>query len=80
MAGGRFELLQWQPSGIDQQVQQINQNTRSQLRDLLHTMSPERFEALITDLLLRSNYTNWSQADWFHARWLVAPSREKERL
>lgn len=53
---GRFELVQWQPSGIDQQVQQINQNTRSQLRDLLHTMSPERFEALITELLIQMGF------------------------
>jgi len=53
---GRFELVQWQPSGIDQQVQQINENTRSQLRELLHTMSPERFEALITELLIQMGF------------------------
>jgi restriction system protein len=53
---GRFELVQWQPSGIDQQVQQINENTRSQLRERLHTMSPERFEALITELLIQMGF------------------------
>ena len=53
---GRFELVQWQPSGIDQQVQQINENTRSQLCERLHTMSPERFEALITELLIQMGF------------------------
>jgi len=53
---GIFELVQWQPSGIDQQVQQINQSTRTQLRDLLQSMPPERFEALITELLIQMGF------------------------
>lgn len=53
---GIFELVQWQPSGIDQQVQQINQSARTQLRDLLQSMPPERFEALITELLIQMGF------------------------
>ena len=53
---GIFALVGRQPSGIDAQVQRINQETRAQLRELLHTMPPDRFEALIMDLLLQMGF------------------------
>lgn len=53
---GVFGLVQWQPSGIDAQVQAINARTRSQLHELLHTMPAERFEALVMELLLQMGF------------------------
>lgn len=53
---GVFGLVQWQPSGIDAQVQAINEKTRSQLHEFLHTMPAERFEALVMELLLQMGF------------------------
>ena len=53
---GLFDLAERQPSGIDRRIQQINQATRGQLRELLHTMPPDRFEALIGELLIQMGF------------------------
>lgn len=53
---GLFGLAQWQPKGIEAQAQAINQATRAQLAQLLQTMPPERFEALIAELLIRMGF------------------------
>ena len=53
---GIFALARQQPSGIDAQILRINQETRDKLRDLLHTMPPDRFEALVMELLLRMGF------------------------
>ncbi len=53
---GMFGLARWQPSGIDAQVQKINQQTRTELRKLLRDMPPERFEALIGELLIQMGF------------------------
>ena len=53
---GTFGLVAWQPTGIDRQVQQINTETRIELRRLLHSMPPERFEVLISELLIQMGF------------------------
>jgi restriction system protein len=53
---GRFGLVQWQPKGIDAHVEEINAGTRSQLAQLLEAMDPERFEALIRELLIQMGF------------------------
>ena len=53
---GLFDLAERQPSGIDRRIQEINQATRDQLRELLHTMPPDRFEALIGELLIQMGF------------------------
>jgi len=53
---GRFGLAEWQPKGIDAHVQEINQGTRAELMQLLQTIPPERFEALIRDLLVEMGF------------------------
>ncbi len=53
---GLFDLAERQPSGIDSRIQEINQATHSQLRDLLHTMPPDRFEALIGELFIQMGF------------------------
>ena len=53
---GCFGLTQWQPKGIDAHVQEINQGTRAELTNLLLTIPPERFEALIRDLLIEMGF------------------------
>ncbi len=53
---GTFGLANWQPSGIDAQVKKINQATRHELRERLSTMPPERFEALIGELLIQMGF------------------------
>ncbi len=53
---GRFGLAEWQPKGIDAHVQEINQGTRAELTQLLLTIPPERFEALIRDLLVEMGF------------------------
>jgi restriction system protein len=53
---GRFGLAEWQPKGIDAHVQEINQGTRAELTQLLQTIPPERFEALIRDLLVEMGF------------------------
>jgi len=53
---GTFGLAQWQPEGIESQVDQLNQATREQLRSLLLEMPSDRFEALIGELLTRMGF------------------------
>lgn len=53
---GRFGLAEWQPKGIDAHVQEINRGTRAELMQLLQTIPPERFEALIRDLLVEMGF------------------------
>jgi restriction system protein len=53
---GRFGLASWQPVGIDAQVKLINHATRKQLATYLHSMPPERFEALIGELLIQMGF------------------------
>jgi restriction system protein len=53
---GVFGLAQWQPEGIESQVNKINQATREQLHGLLMEMLPDRFEALIGELLIRMGF------------------------
>lgn len=53
---GMFALAETRPGDINDQVAAINQTTRSRLRDLLHDMPPDRFEALITELLLQMGF------------------------
>jgi restriction system protein len=53
---GIFGLAEWQPAGIDHQVQRINQETLTELRRLLHTMPADRFEALIGELLIKMGF------------------------
>ena len=53
---GVFGLVQWQPEGIESQVDKINQATREQLHSLLLEMPPDRFEALIGELLIRMGF------------------------
>jgi restriction system protein len=49
---GVFALAEAQPSDISQRIETINRQTRAQLRKYLMEMSPDRFEALIGELLL----------------------------
>lgn len=53
---GLFELSQTRPGDITDQSAAINQATRTQLADLLQSMPAERFEALITELLLQMGF------------------------
>ncbi len=53
---GAFGLVVWRPAGIEAQVQKINQAARDQLRENLHAMPPERFEALIGELLIQMGF------------------------
>ena len=53
---GTFGLVDWRPAGIEAQVQRINQATRDQLRENLHAMPPDRFEALIGELLIQMGF------------------------
>ncbi len=53
---GAFGLVDWRPAGIEAQVQRINQATRDQLREHLHAMPPDRFEALIGELLIQMGF------------------------
>jgi restriction system protein len=53
---GTFGLVDWRPAGIEAQVQRINQAARDQLRDNLHAMPPDRFEALIGELLIQMGF------------------------
>jgi restriction system protein len=49
---GVFDLTEGQPSEISQRIDAINQQTRAELRKRLLQMPPDRFEALIGELLL----------------------------
>lgn len=53
---GRFDLAARQRSGIDDHVAAINQRTRQQLGELLHTMPAKRFEELVMQLLLKMGF------------------------
>ena len=53
---GVFGLAQWQPKGIESQVEKINQATRERLRALLLEVLPDRFESLIGELLIRIGF------------------------
>ena len=53
---GIFGLAQWRPAGIESQVDKINQATRDQLHALLLQMPPDRFEAMIGELLIRMGF------------------------
>lgn len=53
---GAFGLVDWRPAGIEAQVQKINQAARDQLRQNLHAMPPDRFEALIGELLIQMGF------------------------
>ncbi len=53
---GTFGLVDWRPAGIEAQVQRINQAARDQLRANLHAMPPDRFEALIGELLIQMGF------------------------
>lgn len=53
---GLFELAQARPGDITDQIAAINQATRTRLAGLLQSMPAERFEALITELLLQMGF------------------------
>jgi restriction system protein len=53
---GAFGLVDWRPAGIEAQVQRINHAARDQLRANLHAMPPDRFEALIGELLIQMGF------------------------
>lgn len=53
---GTFGLAEWRPRGIDAHVAEINATTRQQLRDLVMRTPPDRFEALIRELLIRMGF------------------------
>jgi restriction system protein len=53
---GLFALAQTRRDDISERVGAINCATRDRLRDLIHTMPPDRFEALITELLLQMGF------------------------
>jgi restriction system protein len=49
---GVFALAEAQPSDINQRIETINRQTRAELRKRLLQMPPDRFEALMGELLL----------------------------
>ncbi len=53
---GTFGLAEWRPRGIDAHVSDINADTRKQLREMVLNMPPDRFEALIRELLIRMGF------------------------
>lgn len=53
---GFFDLARRKPGGLDAQVSQITLSTRERLRELLHSMPAQRFEALIVELLLQMGF------------------------
>jgi len=53
---GMFSLAERQPRGIDAQVETINQTTRAELKKKLHEMPPDRFEALVGELLIQMGF------------------------
>lgn len=53
---GVFALAETRPGDITDQVTLINQTTRERLRRLVQAMPPDRFEALITELLLQMGF------------------------
>lgn len=65
---GIFELAQWQPKGIEYQVGKLNQDTRERLYGLLFEMPPDRFEALIGELLIRMGFDENTVAITRHSK------------
>src|SRR5690606_13947223 len=53
---GLFELAKARPGDVAEQIATFNQATREKLASLLKSMPPERFEALITELLLQMGF------------------------
>jgi restriction system protein len=53
---GRFGLAAWEPVGIEGQAQEINRGTRARLQERIARLSPERFEALIRELLIQMGF------------------------
>ena len=53
---GLFGLAERQAQGIDAQISKINQATRSELQKRLHVMPPDRFEALVGELLIQMGF------------------------
>lgn len=53
---GRFDLAARQRSGIEDHVAAINQCTRQQLGEMLHTMPAKRFEEMVMQLLLKMGF------------------------
>lgn len=53
---GRFDLAARKRSGIEEHVASINQRTRQQLGELLHSMPAKRFEELVMQLLLKMGF------------------------
>ncbi|XOB98385.1 restriction endonuclease [Deinococcota bacterium DY0809b] len=53
---GLFDLRENRQADIDTFVRKINDATRSQLHRLLHEMPPDRFEALIGELLVQMGF------------------------
>jgi restriction system protein len=49
---GVFGLAETQPGGIGQRINNLNRQTRTELRKRLAQMPPDRFEALVAELLL----------------------------
>lgn len=49
---GVYGLVEWRPTGIELQIQEINRKTREKLRQHLTRMPPKAFEELIGKLLI----------------------------
>ncbi len=52
MGNGVYGLTEWRPVGIERRIQEINQATREELRDLIANMPPSAFEELVGELLI----------------------------
>jgi restriction system protein len=52
LGDGVYGLTEWRPVGIERRIQEINQNTRDELRHRISTMPPKGFEVLISELLV----------------------------
>ncbi len=53
---GLFGLAEWEPSGLEAQVADIRRRVRAELRRRLAHIPPDRFEALIADLLIQMGF------------------------
>lgn len=53
---GIFDLRESRQADIDNYVREINDATKSKLQGLLHKMSPDRFEALVGELLVQMGF------------------------
>jgi restriction system protein len=52
LGNGFYGLTEWQPTGIESRIQEINEATRTDLRVRLANMPPQDFEELIGKLLI----------------------------